>query len=105
MKPKILKKIKDEIRLFYSVFEALIEYMNKDSENPIYTACLVLIQNAQFNGIECVNYSHEKAEENIHKIVDVLYKMSEYHSQNWIVKYAYEELRDIVQMNIMCESN
>ena len=95
MNEERLKYIKDRLNKFYNLVEPICQHWSK-SQSHLETL-IVLLQNIQYSGVECVGYSHEATVEELYKLQDIITSISKYydsHLENWIA----DEVNSIINL-------
>lgn len=86
-----IKKIKDNVRAFYPIVEAVCRMW----ESPQNTMLSVIVQNIQFDGSDCSGYSIKSADSDLDVKLNVLRLLSEYNRNEYLPQWIYDEIKTI----------
>lgn len=104
MKLETLKHIKSQLASLYKLVYAVAKYR---SNIPGYMVVAILIQNAQFKSVDCVNFDLEKEVDEIHAIQKILHLFVQYpahpNDNDSFYEFVYKEYTAIVEGNEMAE--
>ena len=96
--PKGLKQFKNSASKLYAVMIGINDLYNTNE----LTLVRVLVQNASFDGDNCVGYKHEEAVVEVKRIIRLLEQMHDAHNSHFI-GYALDYLKDDFTGIEMCE--
>lgn len=94
-----LKHIKSQLASLYKLVYAIARHR---SNIPGYMIVAILIQNAQFKSVDCVNFDLEKEVDEIHAIQKILHLFVQYDNDSFY-EFVYKEYTAIVEGNEMAE--
>lgn len=98
-----LKNLKKKISKLSNIYNILVDEWNgplKDGNNAIYPVTViigVLLHNMAFDGSDCVNYSHDKAVEDLHKSYNTLKALNDFHEKTYMVHYPFTEVSFLIE--------
>jgi hypothetical protein len=94
-----LKHIKSQLASLYKLVYAIARHR---SNIPGYMIVAILIQNAQFKSVDCVNFDLEKEVDEIHAIQQILHLFVQYDDDSFY-EFVYKEYTAIIEGNEMAE--
>lgn len=94
MNAETLATIKTEIKRFHKVFEQICTLW--ESGQPHYITISVILQNMSHSSIGTVGYNHTKSVQHLHKCLNILRMIAEYHNSH-VESYAYNEVMMLIE--------